>query len=884
MGDPPLVSVIVIFRDGERFLGEAIQSVLAQSRREWELILVDDGSADRSGFIAQGYAAADARIRYVTHPGGVNRGMSASRNLGIASSSGPFVAFLDGDDTWLPDKLEEQLQLMDEHPRASMIYGRTQWWYSWPGSDESQKRDYLYEPGIALDCLHEPPSLLQSLIRDDGNPPYTCSILLRRDALERVGGFVDAFTGLYEDQAFFAKIFLTEPVFVSSRCWDRYRQHDESACSVARATGELHPVDLSSSRHRFLEWLTDWITSQGTPDSETRDALERALRPYRFHTAPAWIDEVKIHVENSSMLRGGHLELPASGTRTRGGTLYLLGWVIGAKERVAELRVLQGAAITACAPVNKPRPDLMHAFPDHAPHAGFRLAIPLPRPGPFTLGLDAVLASGQSVPFATLKGHRILRGTDAGIGLPLVTIVIEADDPELLLGAVRAAAGQTYAAIEVVVATDGHAVAGSIGVAGTRIVDGGTANAVLGARGEAVVVTKASERLEPTAVADGLDALLIVPAADAAIGRSADGAELPGTVIYRKIALTAGSAPVATAGHDAIVARSVRRRSACRSVVLMYHRVAVMQSDPWQLAVTPANFREQIEMLCAEYDIVPAGAIRPDQPAGTRPRVALTFDDAYADCLEAARTLAACSVPATVFVATGAIDARREFWWDDLERIFLSSSQLPDTLELEVAGRLLRSDLSSDAANAPVATAAWRASDPPPTPRHEAYLEYYRELRHLDSPERDRLLGELRSWAGIEEAGRQEMLAVTTDQLYELSRCNGIEIGAHTVTHPTLAVLDKERQHAEIHQSRHALQNMLRREVTSFAYPYGSRGDYGSDTVEIVRAAGYQQAFAATGGALYPRAPLLELPRLMVMNWSGDELHAYLRADLVRDD
>src|SRR5215208_465500 len=102
----PRVSAIVIFLNAGPFFEEAIESILVQDYDDWELLLVDDGSTDGSTEIARRYADGDpSRIRYLTHPGGENRGMSASRNLGVRQARGEYVAFLDADDTWLQGKL-----------------------------------------------------------------------------------------------------------------------------------------------------------------------------------------------------------------------------------------------------------------------------------------------------------------------------------------------------------------------------------------------------------------------------------------------------------------------------------------------------------------------------------------------------------------------------------------------------------------------------------------------------------------------------------------------------------------------------------------------------------------------------------------------------------
>src|SRR5438094_6087369 len=110
----PAVTAITIFLNEETFLADAVESVLAQSNRDWELLLVDDGSSDGSSGIAQSYAERNPqRIRYLEHSGHENRGMSASRNLGLTQARGRYVGFLDADDIWMPGKLAEQCAILD---------------------------------------------------------------------------------------------------------------------------------------------------------------------------------------------------------------------------------------------------------------------------------------------------------------------------------------------------------------------------------------------------------------------------------------------------------------------------------------------------------------------------------------------------------------------------------------------------------------------------------------------------------------------------------------------------------------------------------------------------------------------------------------------------
>ena len=101
-GAMPVVSVVLIFLNEERFLEEAVRGVCEQTLTDWELVLVDDGSTDRSRAIARDLAAQDNRIRYIDHPGHQNRGAAASRNLGAAHTTAPYIAFIDADDYMSP--------------------------------------------------------------------------------------------------------------------------------------------------------------------------------------------------------------------------------------------------------------------------------------------------------------------------------------------------------------------------------------------------------------------------------------------------------------------------------------------------------------------------------------------------------------------------------------------------------------------------------------------------------------------------------------------------------------------------------------------------------------------------------------------------------------
>lgn len=259
MSREPLVSCIIIFFNSEAYLAEAIQSILAQTYPHWELLLVDDGSSDSSTAIAQRYAHDfPGRVRYLEHPGHQNRGMSAARNLGIRHAWGDYIAFLDADDHWLAPKLAEQVAILEREPTAAMVYGRTLIWHSWTGRPQDRARDHTIDLGVPPNTLVEPPALFLLMLANKTQSPTTCNALLRRHVVNAIGGFEEQFRGLYEDQAFFAKLQLKAPIYVAGACWAKYRQHADS-CS-ARA-GRI--ADYYIARRPFLTWLENHLAQEG---------------------------------------------------------------------------------------------------------------------------------------------------------------------------------------------------------------------------------------------------------------------------------------------------------------------------------------------------------------------------------------------------------------------------------------------------------------------------------------------------------------------------------------------------------------------------------------------------------------------------------------------
>lgn len=272
---PGLVSIIVPFYNAERFLAEAVESVLAQTYTHWELLLVDDGSTDTSSAIARDFSSRSSKkIRYLEHEGHQNHGLATTRNFGVRHSRGEFLAFLDSDDCWFPHKLQTQVSLIESHSKADFLVSRSEYWYDWdphraPGQENNipplAPGGQLYLPTTLLTITHP--------LGPHGSP-CPSSFFMRRSAFGSVGGFEEAFNKktfqMFEDIAFLSKVYLNIPVLVTDSCLDRYRCHPDSMSQRAISSGEE-----GAARRYFFRWLEQYLREHNITDREIWKAVRR---------------------------------------------------------------------------------------------------------------------------------------------------------------------------------------------------------------------------------------------------------------------------------------------------------------------------------------------------------------------------------------------------------------------------------------------------------------------------------------------------------------------------------------------------------------------------------------------------------------------------------
>ncbi|UVF18393.1 glycosyltransferase family 2 protein [Microvirga terrae] len=265
----PKVSVVIAFLNGENFIGEAINSVEAQTFSDWELILVNDGSTDASTVIAQD-AAKKPKVRYLEHPGCVNLGTTVSRNLGAQEARGEYLLYLDHDDILYPHCLERLVAALDTSPTAAAVFATTVFW-AWDCSLDLEDYTQVFDP--LPNGVTEGPRFLARLIRSEDMHPAVCSTLHRTEVLNRVSRSGGLLSGMYDDTSVLARILCQYDVYLLNEPVSAYRMHRNSMCNQAKAEGTHSDQAFSADRLRFLKWLR-----RGAPLTfRTRMVLEREL-------------------------------------------------------------------------------------------------------------------------------------------------------------------------------------------------------------------------------------------------------------------------------------------------------------------------------------------------------------------------------------------------------------------------------------------------------------------------------------------------------------------------------------------------------------------------------------------------------------------------------
>ena len=299
----------------------------------------------------------------------------------------------------------------------------------------------------------------------------------------------------------------------------------------------------------------------------------------------------------------------------------------------------------------------------------------------------------------------------------------------------------------------------------------------------------------------------------------------------------------------------------------MYHQVCAKPSDPWDMAVTPACFEEQLRYITRNFDVVPLDelAAQMRRKKIRRRLLAVTFDDGFRDNFTTARPLLeAYHVPATFYVATHAMPSG-VYWWDELEQLILHTAVLPPTLKLNSLHTFKFEFLKHAELDEKLAAQirAWKAGAALINERVALFYALWALLRPLPFNSQQAVMQHLRSWAGVYSLDRTYAEVMTFDEMLRLADNPLFSIGAHTVHHTFLSAHSAEGQAFEVIESKKTIESWLGRTITGFAYPYGN---YNSTTKNVLHESGFQYAVSTVSRPLTQNDDLFEMPRIQVRN------------------
>ena len=218
----PKFSVIIPVYNGEKYLRKTIDSVLAQTYKNWELILVNDGSSDGSAEIIEEYLKKDKRIKLLNQE---NAGQSSARNNAAKAANGEYLAFLDQDDYYTTAHLATLVKILDNCPEVGMAYDEAE------VIDKDGNREYNREAHPFRAADNPLTSILDCIREDIMILPGT--VMIRKDIFLQVGGFDTDLIG-YEDDHLFVRIFRKSKIKGSPSAGLMYRMHGNNTSSSIR--------------------------------------------------------------------------------------------------------------------------------------------------------------------------------------------------------------------------------------------------------------------------------------------------------------------------------------------------------------------------------------------------------------------------------------------------------------------------------------------------------------------------------------------------------------------------------------------------------------------------------------------------------------------------
>lgn len=316
--------------------------------------------------------------------------------------------------------------------------------------------------------------------------------------------------------------------------------------------------------------------------------------------------------------------------------------------------------------------------------------------------------------------------------------------------------------------------------------------------------------------------------------------------------------------------KNLKYRRSPKCLVLLYHRVCEINEDPYSLIVTPNNFEEQMKYLKDNFNIISLSSLISQYKKRrlVNNSIVITFDDGYYDNLYYAKPiLKKHGVPATLFITPGPSERNEEFWWDQLSQLFFSNApKFGNKLELEIRRNLHQWNISNYC------------------DLKSVFFEIHNILRYLSEAERNIVLEKLEELGNTRRKLRDDYRTLTQDELKQLAEEEIFEIGAHTMTHPSLPFEPSETQKNQIVRSKEILENIIEKSVKHFAYPFGTPRDINEKIISLTKKAGFQSACSLERGLVHSKSDIFRIPRNPILNWDLNKFNEALTEILSKQD
>ena len=287
------------------------------------------------------------------------------------------------------------------------------------------------------------------------------------------------------------------------------------------------------------------------------------------------------------------------------------------------------------------------------------------------------------------------------------------------------------------------------------------------------------------------------------------------------------------------------------AIILIYHRVTNLKSDPQLLAVKPDNFYNQIKYLKENYNLLTIEQfvnIKLSKKKFPPKSLIITFDDGYHDNYsEALPILSSVKTQALFFITTALLNTEEESWWDKMDQFFDSKINFPSYLNINNNFKLNTSSSKN---------------------KINAYHYLHKLLKYSKPANRESIINQIIEQIKFEPIDRDINKFMTFDEIKSMNDSHFAVIGAHTHTHTPLSILTYNEQKNDIEKSVAILENLINKKIEYFSYPFGTKKDYNKDTFNICKELNFKVAFANYYSQVHRWTNNYNLPRVLIRDWN----------------